>query len=601
MKNFRLLPVVLVAVAVLPLGLFLWVSASLLKKSLKSTVVNDPQAGLSQSISGFGGAYNSYADRLLMAAVRFSEKDSLRKELSEPVLSDKTLKPLCEEVVRSSKASLFILTDRKGNVLYDNLGIPKPTPLPTPATTPSTPATQPAKPKEKKPKDEKSKTTKKEMKHKEPVRASIKDWAGMDRALAGTGAGGVLPYQGNLYRVMFHPVAKGEKVEGVILIGDLIDKGLLESLKLNAGNDLAIYSQAQTWSTKPSPPAIDYSKDDFQFNSLSIQWDHQDYLAAGLPLMGADQKALGTIVIFQPVKQSLTLEGNPRKSIVRLGLTLLFLATLVAAGFSAAFLYFFGQLTKSVDQIATGNLNVEIASNPLTEWGLLGGSLKNMVESLKERDRISLILGKVVDPQAARKILADKDYFALKGERRECTLLQADLKGFNTLSENMAPEALVEALNQYFGIINEVVFKHEGMLDKFIGDTAIAVWGAPFSHEDKEKRAVQTALEIQTAFKDFNISRIKKGYPPFTIGVGIHTGMVVAGNLGSEKRYDYSIIGEALHVVSKLCSLAAPGQTIVSDETYQKIKPLVKANALNPIAVKGSMESLNTFEVTQFL
>jgi adenylate cyclase len=159
----------------------------------------------------------------------------------------------------------------------------------------------------------------------------------------------------------------------------------------------------------------------------------------------------------------------------------------------------------------------------------------------------------------------------------------------------------VEALNQYFTIINELVFKYEGMLDRFMGDSAMAVWGAPFTHDDKEWRAVKAALEIQEALKDFNISRIKKGYPPFTVGIGIHTGWVVAGNLGSKQHYDYSIIGESLHVVSRLCSMAAPGQTVVSGETYEKVLHGVKGNPLNPIAVKGSMEPLNTYEITELL
>ncbi|HJT23211.1 MAG TPA: adenylate/guanylate cyclase domain-containing protein, partial [bacterium] len=145
------------------------------------------------------------------------------------------------------------------------------------------------------------------------------------------------------------------------------------------------------------------------------------------------------------------------------------------------------------------------------------------------------------------------------------------------------------------------VFKYEGMLDKFIGDTAIAVWGAPFSHEDKETRAIKAALEIQEGLKEFNISRIKTGHPSFTVGIGIHTGLVVTGNLGSNKRFDYSIIGEPLHVVSRLCAMAAPGQIITSMETYEKIRPLVKANPMNPIAVKGTLEPLKTFEIIQLL
>jgi class 3 adenylate cyclase len=312
-----------------------------------------------------------------------------------------------------------------------------------------------------------------------------------------------------------------------------------------------------------------------------------------------DQKPCAYLAVFQPVKQTQTAEGTPRKSVFQTGLFLLLL-TLALAGLGIRYyLVSFSRLFQSISDISRGNLNVSIPRDPWTEWGQLGGALQEMLESLKEKERISLILGKVVDPQAARKILAEKDYFSLKGEKRECTLLRADLKGFNTLSENMAPEALVEALNQYFGVINEVVFKYEGMLDKFIGESALAVWGAPFTHEDKESRAVKAALEIQETLKNFNISRIKKGYPSFTVVIGIHTGTVVSGNLGSNKHYDYSIIGEALHVVARLCSMAAPGQTVVSEETYRKIKNEVTAAPLSPIVVKDSLEPLKTYEITQ--
>ncbi len=119
----------------------------------------------------------------------------------------------------------------------------------------------------------------------------------------------------------------------------------------------------------------------------------------------------------------------------------------------------------------------------------------------------------------------------------------------------------------------------------------------------KELRSSEDlALEIQEALKEFNISRIKKGHPPFTIGIGIHTGLVVAGNLGSERTHMITrLSGTLFMLVARLCAMASPGQTVVSDETYQKIKSMVKANPLNPIAVKGSMESLKTYEITQLL
>jgi class 3 adenylate cyclase len=584
MKNIRLLPFLIVTLVIIPLGLFLYISYSTLKTSIKSSVVNDPDSSLAQSIAGFGGAYNSLSDKLLITAVRFSEKESFRKALSAPVSQAAALKKLCEEAAPSAASSLFILADSRGNVLFDTLHIPKPTPTPLPLSAS----------KAKKPKIAKNKP-------KKPLYASIRDWPGMDRALSGSDTGGIFSYQGSLYRVMVHPILGHEKTQGVIWIGRQIDKSLLDLLKAGAGSDLAVYSGSQTFCTQAlAPPPLDYIKAT-GFNHPTVHWGGQDYLVGGVSLAGLDQKLMVVAVLFQPIERSMTMGGHPEKTILESGLLILLATLFFSLVMLSAFMAPYHRLAAALDQMKKGEWNVNLPTGSWNEWGPLGASLKEMIGNQKEKERISLILGKVVDPQAAKKILADKDYFALKGERRECTLLQADLRGFNILSENMTPEALVEALNQYFGIINEVVFKYEGMLDKFIGDTALAIWGAPFTHDDKELRAVKTALEIQEALKDFNISRIKKGNPPFTIAIGIHTGTVVAGNLGSDKRYDYTVIGDPIHVVNRLCSMAAPGQTVVSDETYQKIRQLVQANPLHPIAVRGSMESLPTYEITQLI
>jgi adenylate cyclase len=139
------------------------------------------------------------------------------------------------------------------------------------------------------------------------------------------------------------------------------------------------------------------------------------------------------------------------------------------------------------------------------------------------------------------------------------------------------------------------------MVDKFIGDTAIAVWGAPFAHKDKEIRAVRAALEIQKAIKELNLARVHKGYEIFDLGIGIHTGFVVCGNLGSNQYYDYSVIGEPLQIADKLCAMAPPSQVIVSEETYEKIETLVQVTPANPIMMPGSKKLLKTYEIHQIL
>jgi len=578
-------PFALVVSAILPLALFVWISSSVLKKSIKTTVVNEPQAALNQSLNNLSGSYDKEYSRNLLNALHFASKDGLKKVLSGPVTSVKNLKNLCEAELSENPASLFVLVDKNGWILYDNLGIPKPAPSSTPAGT--------------------LKRSKNPSKTKGPQWASAKDWPGMDGALAGSKRGGLLTVQGSIFLVLLVPVESKDKILGVVAAGSKIDEPLLSIFKNSTLNDIAFYSQAQTWCTGslPAPKIkyLDYLKLKGPSPTSSLAWGPVTFLAKGLPLLGLDQEPAAYLAVFQPVKQNQTVEGTPQKSLIKTGILFLFLIMVLVGAFSWFYVASFEVLFKSIDNISRGDMEAPIPQDPFTEWGLIGGALHDMRERLKEKERVSLILGKVVDPQAAKKILAEKDYFSLKGEKRECTLLQADLKGFNTLSENMSPEILVDALNQYFSVINEVVFKYEGMLDKFIGETAIAVWGAPFTHSDKESRAIRTALEIQEALKNFNISRIKKGFPPFTVGIGIHTGAIVSGNLGSNKRYDYSIIGEPLHLVGRLCAMAAPGQIVVSEETYIKIKSDVKATPLNPMAQKGSMEPLKTFEISQWL
>jgi class 3 adenylate cyclase len=392
-------------------------------------------------------------------------------------------------------------------------------------------------------------------------------------------------------------------------LGSPVNPEFIRWLKSESANDLAVYSQTQTWCSLPvPPPSLDNKKITAGFssrglsnNSVTLDWNHGSFQAGLMPLQGLDGRPAATLASFQPIKQTLTVVGSPQKNLARQGRWFLFMGLLLAAAAAWQFMAPFNRLLSAVDKIKTGSLNIDLPLNRPDEWGQLARSLQEMAGQIKDKERVSLILGKVVSPKIARNILEAKDLFALKGERREVTLLHADLRGFNALSENMAPPILVEALNQYFTLINEAVFKHEGMMDKFIGETALALWGAPFTHDDKELRAVQTALEIQESLKDFNISRIKKGHPPFTIGIGIHTGLVVSGNLGSDKRSDYTVIGDPLHIAARLCAMANPGQTVVSEETYQKIKGQVEARALNPIAVKGSLEPLKTYEIIEFV
>jgi adenylate cyclase len=186
----------------------------------------------------------------------------------------------------------------------------------------------------------------------------------------------------------------------------------------------------------------------------------------------------------------------------------------------------------------------------------------------------------------------------LKGERRECAVMFTDIRGFTAFSENMPPEKLVKDLNEYFTLMVDEVLKYEGTLDKYIGDAIMAVWGAPVAFEDKEMRAVKAALDMQYVLGQYNKARIDRNVPPLTMGIGINSGIVVSGNLGSDKRTDYTVIGEEVNLASRLCSKAAPGQILISDSMYRKLKGLVEIRVLDPVTLKGFSEPVKVYEVT---
>jgi class 3 adenylate cyclase len=583
-KHFPLLTLTLLGLTAIPLALWMFFSAHVLNQSIKSSIVNDPQSALTQSLNSLTGNVHLAYNQILLKTLPLATGEDLKKALGQDH-SPETYKTLAEGALKENSLDLLVLVNGEGLDLYDNLEIPQPV-----VSAPMPLMKMPHRPKT-------------SLKNPLPL-PSLKDWPGLSLALSGIRTEGILNYKETSYLAVQIPVEKQGKIVGVVIGGKKIDFSFLYELKSAAVNDVGLYSQSQTWCTRGLPPPdLNYTQAMVPGTVLglenhSLTWGGSPFLVSGIPLNGIDQKPAAFLADFQTVIQNQTVEGKPSQTILQFGLLLLLAALALAGALSWIYQTSFRKLTESVREIGQGNLKATFHKDPLTEWGRLGEELSEMVIHLQEKERVSLILGKVVAPEAARKILAEKDYFSLKGEKRECTLLQADLMGFNSLSENMSPESLVESLNQYFSLMNDFVFKYEGMLDKFIGDRVIALWGAPFRHEDKEIRAVKAALEIQEALKGFNISRIQKGLPPFTVGIGIHTGWVVSGNLGSDKHYDYSIIGEALHVVSRLCAMSAPGQVVVSSETFDKVQTFVKGNPLNPIVVKGSPYPLMTYEVT---
>lgn len=186
---------------------------------------------------------------------------------------------------------------------------------------------------------------------------------------------------------------------------------------------------------------------------------------------------------------------------------------------------------------------------------------------------------------------------ALAGKRAKVTIFYSDIRGFTAMSEKLSPEAVYEQLNEYFEAMCEVIFKHGGYVDKFIGDCIMAVFSAPNPTPDDAHKAVQAALEQQEIIEVLAQRWRDHGKPPLSVGMGINTGYVVMGNLGSQKRMNYTVIGDDVNIAARLYNVAKGGQIIISESTYEEVKDAFMFNELEPVSVKGKSAPLRTFEV----
>ena len=197
------------------------------------------------------------------------------------------------------------------------------------------------------------------------------------------------------------------------------------------------------------------------------------------------------------------------------------------------------------------------------------------------------------------QLMADPSRAALGGERRDMTVLFADIRGFTTFTERGRAEDIVAQLNEYFTRMVAVLFEHRGTVDKFVGDMVMALFGAPLADPDHADHAVEAALGMLRALDDLNRQWAAAGRPRLDIGIGLNTGDMVAGNIGSDTIMSYTVIGDAVNLAARLESLNKEYGThiIVSDETRSRLKGRYDIQPLGTVTVKGKTAPVAIFEI----
>lgn len=215
----------------------------------------------------------------------------------------------------------------------------------------------------------------------------------------------------------------------------------------------------------------------------------------------------------------------------------------------------------------------------------------------KYTDFVRDVFGRYVSDQVAENLLSHPSGLDLGGAHREISILFSDLRGFSTLSERLPAQQMIELVNEYLGAMVPVIERHGGTIDEFIGDAILVLFGAPLSQEDHALRAVACALEMQQELSRLNVRLQTDNRTPIQMGIGIHTGKAVVGNIGCQSRMKYGAVGSAVNLASRIQGFTLGGQTLVSSATYQAIKPFARVDGHLRVAVKGYDGPVSVFDI----
>ena len=300
-------------------------------------------------------------------------------------------------------------------------------------------------------------------------------------------------------------------------------------------------------------------------------------------------KLLGEVHVGVSIDFINELIRQNKKSIISLTLTIILVGILVALLMGLRFSHPVEKLVYATQEIGRGNYHYKVHLGRNDELGNLATAFNQMGNELLRKSRMQESFGKYVGAEVLDMILANPEGNWLKGHRNQATTVIADIRGFTAFSDAREPEAVVEALNEYFEIATRIIIRYGGYIDKFIGDAVLAVFGVPVYRRNHLERGLAAALDLQVELR-----KASGGGNTLlaSVGISIDTGEVVAGNIGTQEKMEYTVIGDSVNTASRLNGLAGPGEVIISQTVFQKMGPLVDAEPLGPYQIKGVSDAV---------
>ncbi len=318
-----------------------------------------------------------------------------------------------------------------------------------------------------------------------------------------------------------------------------------------------------------------------------------------IPILLAGKKEIGKVSVGLGTERIESATNKMQLILIFIAIAGLFVGILGALILSNYLTKPIKELVRGVQAIAKSNFEQKISVKSNDEIGDLTLAFNNMAKSLKEKEQIKDAFRRYVSRQVAEEIFKDPSKYieTLKGMRRKVTILFADIRDFTPLAERLLAEEVVVLLNEVLTIMTEVVFKYEGTIDKFMGDSIMAVFGAPIIHKDDTDRAILVAIDIQKAIEEVNRKRLQSFKEKIRIGIGINVGEAVVGNIGAKDRLDYTVIGDSVNLASRLEKIAKGGEILISEQVFKEANISFVCNEPTFVKLKGKEKPVKCYNV----
>lgn len=348
---------------------------------------------------------------------------------------------------------------------------------------------------------------------------------------------------------------------------------------------------------------VSFAKNEIVHTMLTSSLDNQQMMyndEEGIEQIGSFSKMkMGNLAVISTANKSTALEAvyQLQRRNILITIAALIISVMIIYVFAKSLTSPVKNLVSASSQVSKGEYELALKPKSRDEIGVLTNSFVEMASGLAERERMKETFGKFVNEQIAEMAL--KGEIKLGGERTQVAIFFSDIRSFTAISESMEPEQVVEFLNEYMTAMVNCVEATNGVVDKYIGDAIMAVWGTPISHGNDTENAINGSLMMREALLKFNEGRGGPGKPIIRIGCGINTGMVLAGQIGSSSRMEYTVIGDAVNLASRVETLNKPFGTdiLISSDSYELVKDIFAVEAMKKITVKGKSEPQQIYAV----